>query len=452
MQTIALPARRVPVVGSYDVLVVGGGPAGVAAAVAAARSGASTGLVERYPYLGGLASGGMVLVLDDLTNEHEITVSGINQEYIDRMSALGLAVTPPPEDWGLDQQAWRRWSHWGTFDFRGEGPGKQKPITYAAAFDPDAWKRVSNDLVSEAGVHTRLHSWFTESIMDGEVMTGIVCESKEGPGALLATVVVDATGDLDVGARSGAAFTTSQFKVTPVFRLGGVDADRAEEFEFTDPRAAEVNRRAKRILGGAWDIWWMRTPLPGTVWCNCPHLSDVDGTSVDDLTRVDFVGRRRMAELLEYVRSAWPGFENAYIVDVAPQVGVRSTRLLEGDYVVTKDDILTRRHFADAVARGRDYYTPFRALLPKSVEQLLVAGRHYSATQDAQRIGREIGPCIAQGQAAGVAAALAAQAGHLVRHVDVPAVQKSLRDQGADPGDRPSPNASVDAGSMEASA
>ncbi len=443
MSTIELPAREVPVVGRHQVVVVGGGPAGVGAAVAAARHGADVCLVERYPYLGGLASGGMVLVLDDLTNEHELTVTGINQEYIDRMTALGLAVTPPRDDWGTSAESWRRWAHWGLFDFRGDAPGKQKPITYAAAFDPDGWKRVSNELVSEAGVVTRLHSWFAEPIMDGSRILGIVTESKEGPGALLADVVVDTTGDLDVAARAGAGCADSQYMVTPVFRLGGVDADRAEEFEFTDPAAAKVNRTAKRILGGAWDIWWMRTPLPGVVWCNCPHFSDIDGLSVNDLTRLDFLGRERMAELIAYVRSTWPGFENAYLVDVAPQAGVRATRLLQGEYVVTKEDILTRRHFPDSVARGRDYYTPYRALLPADVDQLLVAGRHYSATAEAQRMGREIGPCIAQGQAAGLAAAIASSERRTVRSVDVADLQRKLREQGSDPGDVPSANATV---------
>jgi hypothetical protein len=129
------------------------------------------------------------------------------------------------------------------------------------------------------------------------------------------------------------------------------------------------------------------------------------------------------------------------VLDVAEQMGVRQTRLLRGEYVVSKDDILTRRHFPDSVARGRDYYTPYRALLPRGVDQLLVAGRHYSATPDAQRISREIPPCMAMGQAAGIAGALAADAGVRAREVDVAAIQRLMRDQGADPGDEPAPNA-----------
>jgi hypothetical protein len=139
-----------------------------------------------------------------------------------------------------------------------------------------------------------------------------------------------------------------------------------------------------------------------------------------------------------------PGFERCVIVDVAPQLGIRQTRLLEGEYVVTKEDVTERRHFSDSIARGRDYYTPYRALLPRGVKQLLVAGRHYSATATAQRISREIPPCMAMGEAAGVAAALARSAGVAVDAVDVGQLQRTLRAQGADPGDRPAANASFE--------
>jgi hypothetical protein len=131
-------------------------------------------------------------------------------------------------------------------------------------------------------------------------------------------------------------------------------------------------------------------------------------------------------------------------MDVAQQIGVRQTRLLRGEYVVTKDDVTTRRHFADSVARGRDYYTPYRALVPRGVDQLLVAGRHYSATPQAQRMSREIPPCMAMGQAAGIAGALAVRGDSLVRDVPASLVQAGMRDQGADPGDVPSANATID--------
>jgi hypothetical protein len=147
--------------------------------------------------------------------------------------------------------------------------------------------------------------------------------------------------------------------------------------------------------------------------------------------------------MVEYIRANLPGFAKCYVVDVAPQTGVRQTRLLEGEYVVTKEDITQRVHFADSIARGRDYYTPYRAILPRNVENLLVAGRHYSATSAAQKMSREIPPCMAMGEAAGLAATMALSSGVKLRDLDVAELQKRLRAQGADPGDRPSANAKI---------
>lgn len=400
-------------------------------------------LLERYSALGGLAAGGMVLVLDDMANGSEISVTGIVSEYVDRMGSLGLAVWPPEEDRVVSEEAWNRWSRWGTFDFHSHT--KPKPICYAVAFDPDAWKRVSNDLVREAGVNLRLHSWFSRPILENGRMAGVVCETKSGPQAVMADVVIDTTGDIDVASRTGAEYVEDKYLVTLVFRLGGVDTDLAERFEQENPREVRaLNRTIKRMLGGAWEKWWLKTPLPGVVWCNCPHMTGYDGSDPASLTSAEFDARDRIAEAVDYMKQHLPGFEHAYIVDVAEQMGVRQTRLLQGEYVVTKDDISTRRHFSDSVARGRDYYTPYRALLPRSVDQLLVAGRHYSATPEAQKISREIPPCMAMGQAAGIAAALALDMGVTVREVDAKHIQHGMREQGADPGDQPAANATID--------
>ncbi len=438
------PGGRVPVAAEADLVVVGGGPAGLGAALSGARNGLKTVLLERYPYLGGLASGGMVLVLDDMCNGPEVTVRGLCLEMIERMERLGLAVTPPEGERRSDPALWRKWSRWGTFDFYSQI--KPQPICYATAFDPDGYKQVANHLVAEAGVSLRLHSWFSRALVRDGRIDGVVCESKEGRHAVLGKVVVDATGDLDVAASAGAPFVADKYIVTTVFRLGNVDTDAAERFEYEEPAAfAKIDREAKRLIGGSWDKWWLKTPLAGIVWCNCPHMTGLDGLKVADLTRADAEGRARIAKLLAFVREKLPGFRNAVVVDVAPQLGIRQTRLLDGEYVVTKEDVSQRRPFADSVARGRDYYTPYRALLPRGVDQLLVAGRHYSATPQAQRISREIPPCMAMGEAAGLAAALALDAGTTVRAVDVGRLQAKLRAQGADPGDRPAANAGKEA-------
>ncbi|MGY1703621.1 FAD-dependent oxidoreductase [Geodermatophilus sp. SYSU D00697] len=434
---------RADVVGRSDVVVVGGGPAGVSAAVAAARRGASVTLLERYAALGGLASGGMVLVLDDMVNGDEITVTGVVDEYVERMAKLGLAVYPPEHERYASTETWNKWGRWGTFDFHTHS--NPKPICYAVAFDPDGWKRVSNDLVRESGVDLRLHSWFSRPIVDDGRLRGVVCETKSGPQAVMGEVVIDTTGDIDVASRAGAPFVQDSYLTTLVFRLGGVDVEAAERFEQGNPREARaINRTIKRLLGGAWELWWLRTPVPGVVWCNAPHMSGYDGTDPASLTQAEFDARDKISEAVTYVKAHLPGFENSFLVDVAEQMGVRQTRLLQGEYVVTKDDVTSRRHFADSVSRGRDYYTPYRALLPTGVDQLLVAGRHYSATPDAQRMSREIPPCMAMGQAAGIAAGLAVAQGVDVRAVDPADIQRGMRDQGADPGDVPAPNATID--------
>lgn len=436
-------STEAPVVARSDVVVVGGGPAGVSAAVAAARCGVSVTLVERYASLGGLAAGGMVLVLDDMCNGDEVSVTGIVSEYIERLERLGLAVYPPRPERVSSAEAWARWGRWGVFDFQSRAD--PKPICFAVAFDPDGWKRVSNDLVRESGVQVRFHSWSSSPVLDGGRVRGVICETKAGPQAVLGEVVIDATGDLDVASRAGCRFVHDRYLVTLVFRLGGVDTGTAERFERDHPQEARaIDRTIKRALGGAWDMWWMKTPLPGIVWCNCPHLNGYDGVDPVSLTEADFDARQRIAHALELARSQLPGFADCYIVDTASQMGVRQTRLLQGEYVVSKEDVVTRRHFADSVCRGRDYYTPYRALLPRDAEQLLVAGRHYSASPEAQRISREIPPCMAMGQAAGIAAAISVHRGVTVREVPVAEVQKQIRQQGADPGDVPAANATLD--------
>lgn len=438
------PARDVRIAAKADVVVVGGGPAGLAAAVCAARNGAQTILIERYNHLGGLASGGMVLVLDDMWDAslEEISVRGTCMEFIDRMKSLNLAVYPRALEWGQTSQAYRQWARWGTFDFHSQK--KPKPVCFAAAFDPDAWKRVSLDLVKETRVELRLHSWFSRTLVEDGVVKGVVCETKSGREAILGDVVIDATGDLDVAASAGADYIGGSYIMTTVFRLGGVSTELAERFEFEEPVAfAELDKTIKKMLGGAWAYWWLKTPLPGVVWCNCPHLPGYNGLLAEDLTQVEIRGREIIHNVVAFAKQHFPGFSDCYIVDFAPQTGVRQTRLLQGEYVLTKEDIAQQTRFHDSIARGRDYYYPYRALLPKNVDNLLIAGRHYSSTSQAQKISREIPPCMAMGDAAGTAAALALNAGSKVRDVDLHHLQRTLRQQGADPGDQLGPNPDI---------
>jgi hypothetical protein len=439
-------ARDVRIAARSEVVVVGGGPAGLSAAFGAARNGARVTLLERYNHLGGLASGGMVLALDDMWDGHlgEISVRGTCLEMIARMESLGLARFPREHEWGESPTSIARWSRWGVQDFHSHR--KPQPVCFAAAFDPQAWKRVALDMVQQHGIDLRLHSWFSRTLVEDGKVKGVVCDTKNGREAILGDVVIDATGDLDVAASANAAHTRGTYIVTTVFRLGGVDTDEAERFEREEPEAFDaLDREIKRVLGGSWAHWWLKTPLPGIVWCNCPHITGLDGTKVEDLTRAEVQGSEAVYRTVDFIRTRLPGFSKCHVIDVAPQTGVRQSRLLEGEYVMTKEDVMQRVRFADSVARGRDYYYPYRSLLPRGIDNLLVAGRHYSATQAAQKISREIPPCMAMGEAAGVAAALALDAGVNVRHVDVKAVQRALRAQGADPGDREGRNPDVPA-------
>lgn len=442
--TVQVEGAQVPVVADCDVVVIGAGPAGHAAAVSAARNGASVTLLERYHHLGGMASGGMVLVLDDMVNEgNEIVTTGIVSEFVDRLERQDAAVYPPPEDCQTNWQMWQKWSRWGCIDFH--KAMMPQPIIHAVAFDPDGWKRVSLDMVVEAKVNLRTHSWFSDVLMENGRISGVIAQTKLGRQAIRARYVIDATGDLDVGVAAGADYIDGQYIVTTVFRLANVDTDKAVAFEFAEPEQyKKLDREARRRIGGAWGMWWLKTPIPGVVWCNCPHMPGYDGLSVEDMVASEIEGRERMMKLHAFAKENIPGFENATMLGAAEQMGIRQTRLLKGEYVVNKDDVKSRRYFADTVCRGRDYYTPYRALLPKGIDNLIVAGRHYSVESDAQKLSREIPPCMAQGEAAGVAAALALDGNQPLRMVDYKAIQKQMRAQGADPGDKPSPNALIE--------
>lgn len=434
----------IPVVADCDVVVVGAGPAGHAAAVSAARNGTSVTLLERYHHLGGMASGGMVLVLDDMVNEgNEVVTTGLVGEFVDRLERQEAAVYPPPEDCQTNWEMWRKWSRWGCIDFH--KAMMPQPIIHAVAFDPDAWKRVSLDMVREAKVNLRTHSWIADVLREGGEITGVIAQTKLGRQAIRAKYIIDGTGDLDVGVAAGAEYIDGQYIVTTVFRLANVDTEKAIAFEFAEPEQyKKLDREARRRIGGAWGMWWLKTPAPGVVWCNCPHMPGYDGLSVEDMVKSEYEGRDRMMKLYHFAKENIPGFENCVMLGAAEQMGIRQTRLLQGEYVVNKDDVKSRRWFEDSVCRGRDYYTPYRALLPKGIDNLIVAGRHYSVESDAQKLSREIPPCQAQGEAAGIAVSLALEGNLALRDVDYKAIQKQMRAQGADPGDRPSPNALIE--------
>lgn len=447
-------AWSIPVREPCDVLVVGGGSAGIAAATAAARNDARTVLVERYGFLGGTPVAGLVgpFMTSYSSDGHEPVVGGIFQELVDRMVSAGAAIDPGKTEAG---------SPWSSFITVGHA--------HVTPFHPDALRHAAADMVLEAGATLMLHTAFVDVHLARarRRVDGVVVLTKAGLAYQPATVVVDCSGDGDVAARSGVPFTTGRddgkrMPATMFFRIGGVDDDRVEAFarehEARHPgeRLYECLVTAARTRGelripNDW-INIYREPEPGVWRVNTTRLHDVDGTNPDDLTRAEVAGRRQVVHLLEFMRARCPGLERARLLEVAAQIGIRETRHIQGEYMLTRDDVVSGARFADAIARcsypidihdpegtrfslspveAPYYEIPYRCLVPAGLDNLLVAGRCFSATHEAAASARVVPSVYAMGQAAGTAAALS------VRHRAAPAdlstsrLRERLREQRA---------------------
>ena len=428
--TIAEPAGQVPIVGRADLVVVGGGPAGIAAAVAGARSGLSVTLLERYPYLGGLASGGMVLVLDDMCNGAEISVRGLCSEMVERMERMDLCVVPPESERRSDGALWRKWSRWGVFDFHSHV--KPQPICYAAAFDPGRlssarptrWSERRKSMSgSTAGFRAHLNRGWKHRYASS-------AQSKSGRQAIMGKIVLDATGDLDVAASAGAPFTHGSYMVTTVFRLGGVNVDAAELVRIRRARRLPGDRsRSKedhrRLMG---QVVAQARPCLGIAWCNCPHMTGLDGTDIEDLTWPDFEGRERIAALVPYVREKLPGFEQGVRRRRGyRRSGVRQTRAvgrrLCGDQGRRDGQ---RTAFPPTASPAAAITTPSIARVA-AAQCWAVAGRCFAALfrhlAGATQFARDPTVDMAMGEAAGAAAALSLAANVGVDKIDVANLQ-----------------------------
>ena len=388
------PARELPVFHTADVVVVGGGPAGFGAAVAAARTGAKVALVERYGSLGGLFTDGMVLIVIGTgareNGEFKLVTRGLCEEYLKRLEKMGSGAIICRD-----------------------------PKVYQPTVDPEAAKVLMDDMVHEANVDMFFHSWGVDVIQTGNAVQGVVFESKEGRKAILAKVVVDATGDGDVFHQAGASYTQISHAIGTVYRLGNFD--RIDH--------AKVPKEAKLNLGSL-------EPLKSTRWVN--NLGPKgNGLDVRDLSRIEMMHRKSAWNYVEKLRKT-PGCEELFLLQTASQLGVRATRLLEGVARIDKKGAVAGQVFADAVAFSGDdalkkpaFAIPYGALLPKSVDNVIVAGRCISCAADLIDRARLIPVCMVTGHAAGVAAALAAKAGMRPRDVPVGDIQKVLREQGA---------------------
>ncbi len=438
-RTVGEPARETPVHAVTGVLVVGGGPAGFAAALAARRAGASEVLlVERYNHLGGLSTGGLVIWIDRMTDwTGRLVIDGIGSEILDRLPEGAVAGAPRAE-WGSTEPEpvayWRE--RQGAF---------RDTVTRSPMIDPEWLKYLSQEMLIEAGVKFLLHSWVAEPLLDGRVVRGVTFESKEGRRAVLADVVIDATGDLDLITRGGLAFEadakTGGSGIAHCLNTGwlwaGVDFARWLAFKRDDPAAhRQLMAEAGEELG------FVERPVVS--WRNemalflGPRLTGYSGVDVTDLTRVEVESRRRMVAHLEHFRRHAPGFEHAWLMLSAPQIGVRHTRRLVGRHKLTIDDWRAGTVFADEVGvspspsqKFANVSVPYRALVARDLDNLLAPGRHMSCDPQTQAFMREIPQCWLTGQAAGVAAALAVSEGVPVLDVGADALQGEVRRQGA---------------------
>lgn len=429
------PARAIPIYRTCDVLVVGGGPSGTAAAVSAARGGADVVMLERYNHLGGLSTGGLVIWIDRMSDwQGELVIQGFAKELMDRLPPDAIAG-PQQEDWGSRDES--KAAHWSQRTAAYHGV-----VTWSPTIDPERLKLISQEMVLEAGVRLVYHSWACLPIMEEGQVCGATFESKEGRMAIRAKVVIDATGDGDIFSRAGAACEDDiepddiHHCMNTAWLFGGVDMNRWIAFKTGDPEGFSQFLAAGRAQCGLFD-------RPFVSWRNevalfmGPRQSGFSGLDVDDLSTVEVRSHAAMGKMLEFYRAHAPGFEGAFLMLSAPQLGVRHTRRLKGtDAVLRKrwpegEALPTEIGVSPAVSpKFPNISIPYGALVPEKLEGLLACGRHVSCDRNSHGFMREIPQCWITGQAAGAAAALAVKAGVQVRHVDIDALQMVLRAQG----------------------
>lgn len=430
-RTITLPAREIPVTQTVDVLVIGGGPAGVAAAVGAARAGARVLLLEQAGFLGGVTTTNLYLRQSTLRGEgvRYRIIGGVAYELCQRVIAAGGGNL--------------RLGH--------------------LTFDYEIAKRIWDELVRDAGVDVLFHTSAFDVIKEDETVRGVIALNKSGLHAVLAAVVVDASGDGDVAAKAGAPFEQGRRPdgltqpVTMMMRFGGVDMEAFNAFLSRDPRLRETMARA--AANGDFELYQDRlcsvihwSGRNDVLNLNVTNQTHVDGSDAVQLSRATVEGRRQVWLLYDFLKKYVDGFESAWLIDTAARIGVRETRRFIGEYVLTEQDVMEGCEFPDGVALGSYpvdihnpdglwvkfvhikapcYGIPYRCLVPLRVEHLLVAGRIISTTHEALASTRVMFTCMAVGHAAGIAAALAQQLGASPRQVNVTEVQAELVRQGA---------------------
>ncbi len=423
-------SSSIPDLPPTDVLVVGSGSAGATAAITAAHFGVSVTLVERYGFMGGIST----QVLDTFygfytpgSNPRKV-VGGIPDLVVDELIKRKAAIYRP-----------------NTY---GAGQG----ITY----DPEILKVVWEQLATQVGVRLYYHALVVDVIREGDSIGGVVIASKAGLFRLLATVVIDASGDADVAARMDVPFESSKDgpiqSLTTTFKLINVDIEKAKSV-----KKAELHAKMQQAAELGYDLPRKEgsvhiTPLPGVMATNMTRVRDVDPLDLYQLSKAEIEGRRQALEYARFLIEQIPGYEKAALGGLSTQIGIRESRRIFGEYRLTRADVLSARKFEDVIAQcgapieehhagqdtrweylpeGETYHIPYRCLLPQKVEGLLVAGRCLSADHDAHASVRSMGQCMAMGQAAGTAAVIALKHHCPPRAIPVPELQSELRKIGA---------------------
>ncbi|MEW5820883.1 MAG: FAD-dependent oxidoreductase [Cyanobacteriota bacterium] len=398
--------RRVPIAYETEVLVLGGGPSGVSAAICAAREGAEVMLVERYGFLGGQATGGLVIVLCGYNDDKGQIIKGYCQEIIDYLHNM------------KSSRPWFRFF----------------------IFEPEVLKRLFDNHIVENKVKLLFNSYAVASTVEDNKINKVIIESKSGIQAIEADIVIDCTGDGDCLKWCKENFEQKSkeeaMHVTACFRIGGINTKKAlnfinkkryEYFEIFDKFGSYIN-----------PTHWVTYVEESIGWFDISHVNNINITNTEDLTQAELETRNLTWRLFDTFKSEVPGFENAYLIDIAPLLGVRDSRRLKGKYVLTKNDF--NKTFEDGICYFPYYTTmpeigrlhvPYRVMLPKKIKNLLVAGRSIGIEHELIDCMREIAQCFATGQAAGVAAAIAVKDNKDVAEIDVNKLKQRLVTQGA---------------------